>query len=241
MAIDGQVVVVCLGLSVAASVLFGLLPALRFSRASLVSSLRDDAGGGERRSGRIHRIAVAGQVALAVPVLIVAASVTRGAQSMTTADYGVRSDGLLVSDRMDLTAQGYDPVEVQRLARSVRGEVVALGGVTAAAVSDHTPLDGTRSGLAVTSPTTGSTVGTRVAHVDGHFFATMEIPILRGRPISEDDVPGADPAVVVTASLADRLIQADDPLGRRLSTSPRATAMVIRNRASSPSSGSPAT
>lgn len=214
--IDAQVMAVCLGLSVAASVVFGLLPALRFSRASLVSSMRDGGSGGARRSGRVHRIAVAGQVALAVPVLIIAGSVTKGARSMTLAEYGVRGDGLMVTDRLDLTPQRYTAPQVQSLARSVRGEVAALPGVTSVTVSDQTPLDGVRVNLAVTSPATGSVIGTRVSRVDEYFFSTMEIPILRGRAISEDDVPGGDPAIVVTASLADRLFETEDPIGRRL-------------------------
>lgn len=214
-AIDGQVMAVCMGLSLAASVAFGLLPALRFSRASLVSSMRDGSGGG-RRAGRIHRFAVAGQVALAVPVLIVAGSVTRGANSMTTAEYGVRSDGLIVSDRLDLAPQGYSPSQVQSLARSVQAEVNALPGVTSTTVTDHTPLDGSRASLVVTSPTNGSTIDARVSRVDEYFFATMDIPILRGRPISADDISGVDPTIVVTTTLADRLFGTDDPIGQRL-------------------------
>ncbi len=214
-AINTQVVAVCLGLSLAASMAFGLLPALRFSRASLVSSMRD-AGGEGRKSGRIHRLAVAGQVALAIPVLVVAGSVTRGANSMTTAEYGVRTDGLIVSDRLDLAVQGYDAGDVQRFAQSVRDGVSSLPGVTAVTVSDHTPLDGARPRISVTSPATGSTDRVRTTRVDEHFFEAMEIPIVRGRAISQDDVRGGESVLVATRSLADRLFPGEDPIGQRL-------------------------
>ena len=56
------------GLCFVTSVVFGLLPAIRFSRPSLASALKDDAGGGGRRVGRVHRLTAAIQAGIAVPV-----------------------------------------------------------------------------------------------------------------------------------------------------------------------------
>lgn len=215
-AIDATVVGVCMALSLAAALLFGLLPALRFSRMSLVSRMRNDGGGGGGRPGRLHRFAVAMQVALAVPVLIVAGSVTQGVRSMTEAEYGVTTEGLLVTDRLDLTTQAYDPTAVHGLARAIRDDVARLPGVRAVTVSDRTPLDGTRAGVAAASLETGSTLGARLSRVDEHFFETMEIPVVRGRAFSADDVAGADPVAMLTASLAERLFGGEPVLGRRL-------------------------
>ena len=57
----------CVGLCLLTSLVFGLLPALRFSRPVILSALKDDAGVGGRRVGRVQRVTAALQVAIAVP------------------------------------------------------------------------------------------------------------------------------------------------------------------------------
>ena len=59
------------GLCLLTSLVFGWLPAMRFSRPVIISSLKDDAGGGGgMRVGRVHRVTAALQVAIAVPLLV---------------------------------------------------------------------------------------------------------------------------------------------------------------------------
>ena len=59
------------GICLLTSLVFGWLPAMRFSRPVIISSLKDDAGGGGgMRVGRVHRVTAALQVAIAVPLLV---------------------------------------------------------------------------------------------------------------------------------------------------------------------------
>ena len=55
------------------SVVFGFLPAARFSRPVIISSLKDDAGVGGFQAGRVHRLTAALQVAIAVPLIVLSA------------------------------------------------------------------------------------------------------------------------------------------------------------------------
>jgi hypothetical protein len=52
--------------------------------------------------------------------------------------------------------------------------------------------------------------------VDGDYFATLGIPILRGRTFDRRDIPGAEPVVVVSARLAAMLWPGESPIGRRV-------------------------
>jgi ABC-type antimicrobial peptide transport system permease subunit len=52
--------------------------------------------------------------------------------------------------------------------------------------------------------------------VTGDFFATLGIPILRGRSLSDGDDAAAAPVVVLSEALADRLFPGQDPIGRRV-------------------------
>ena len=69
--VDVPMVAICVGLCLVTSLIFGWLPAMRFSRPVILSSLKDDAGGGGAlRVGRVHRVTAALQVAIAVPLLV---------------------------------------------------------------------------------------------------------------------------------------------------------------------------
>ena len=66
----GWVLAMSFVLALVAALLFGLFPALRFTRPEVVSALKDDAGGGGRRAGRIQRIAVSAQAGAALALLV---------------------------------------------------------------------------------------------------------------------------------------------------------------------------
>ena len=68
--LDLSMVAICIGLCFLTSLVFGFLPAIRFSRPVIISSLKDDAGAGGLRVGRVHRLTAALQVAIAVPLLV---------------------------------------------------------------------------------------------------------------------------------------------------------------------------
>lgn len=67
---DLRMLAECGALCLATSLVFGWLPAARFSRPAIMTVLKDDAGTGGVRAGRFHRVAAALRVAVAVPLLI---------------------------------------------------------------------------------------------------------------------------------------------------------------------------
>src|SRR4030095_2307270 len=81
-----------IGLCLLTSLVFGFLPALRFSRPVIISALKDDAGAGGLRVGRVHRFTAALQVAIAVPLLVISGIGLDRVRSTAIADLGFESD-----------------------------------------------------------------------------------------------------------------------------------------------------
>ena len=74
------------------SLVFGLLPAARFSRPAIISSLKDDAGAGGFRVGRVHRVTAALQVAIAVPLIVMGGISLDRVRATATSDLGFAAD-----------------------------------------------------------------------------------------------------------------------------------------------------
>ena len=79
------------GLCLLVSVLFGLLPAVRFSRPNLIHALKEDAGGGGRQTIRVHRVAALVQIGIAVPFLVISGVML---DRVRTAEFGFPTEGL---------------------------------------------------------------------------------------------------------------------------------------------------
>ncbi len=89
--LDAVGVAISSGLCLVVSVLFGLLPAVRFSRPNLIHAMKEDAGGGGRQTIRVHRVAAMVQIGIAVPFLVMSGVML---DRVRTAEFGFPTDGL---------------------------------------------------------------------------------------------------------------------------------------------------
>ena len=134
--VDGAAVFTCVVLCLLAGLFFGLLPALRFSRPAIISTLKDDSGGGGLRVGRVQRVTAAVQIAIAVPLLVMGGISLDRVRSTTTSDLGFSSDLIYAA-----------PLPVERnqdvlsLARRAGDELASAAAVAAVTVADGLPLD----------------------------------------------------------------------------------------------------
>jgi predicted permease len=209
------------GLTLATLLAFGLLPALRFSRPELLSSLKDDVGGGGRRVGRVHRLAATAQTGVALLSLVVCSLFVRSLGVMEERDLGFEPSNLMITT-MDLSVSGYDdPVEGQLFLDRVRESVAAVPGVTAVSIADGIPLDlvGNFTSVYLELPTEDSSrVGVEFTRASEDFFDAVGTPLLRGRGIERTDDGAAERVVVITRALAERLWPGAEAVGRRLWT-----------------------
>src|SRR4029450_888471 len=94
--LDAAGIAISSGLCLIVSVLFGLLPAVRFSRPNLIHALKENAGGGGRQTIRVHRVAAIVQIGIAVPFLVVSGVML---DRVRTAELGFQTDGLAAGGR----------------------------------------------------------------------------------------------------------------------------------------------
>ena len=216
---DPSIVAMCIGLCLATSVVFGLLPAIRFSRPVIISSLKDDAGVGGFRAGRVHRLTAALQVAIAVPLIVLSAIALDRVRVTATGNLGFESDLLYAAP---LRFDGGADERIEPRIRNVLDDLKKAAGVVSATAADGLPLDSSSRGAKVSLVADASTAPrvvfvetTRVA--DG-YLDTMGIPLLLGRGFTRDDVARAEMVTVVSKTLADRLAPNDlaAVVGRRL-------------------------
>jgi predicted permease len=215
--VDATMVVICAAFCLVTSLACGFLPAVRFSRPNVLASLKDDTGVGGRRAGRVHRPAVALQVAIAVPLVVMAGISLDRVRATATADLGFDADHLYAAP---LTLDGLTVEQASFQTRRLSDLLARADGVASVTVVDGLPLDFrsrmTRVALPVPADVAPAPVSVQVTRVGDDYLDTMGIRLARGRGFTADDRAGSEPVTIVTTPLADRLAPGGDVIGRRL-------------------------
>lgn len=188
-----------------------VLPALTATRPDVVRGLRATPGAGGR--SRMQRAFVVAELALSLVLLLAAGLSLRALQDSARIDLGFTPDNLTTAS-YDLVLQNYPDARKAAFRRDVIAAVRAIPGVESASVANLAPLGGRMIGAQATS---GDSAAMAFLNAIGpEYFATMRIPIVRGRAIDERDGAGAPRAVVVNETLARRMWGAEDPIGRTI-------------------------
>jgi predicted permease len=217
--LDPFLVAICAGLCLVTSLVFGFLPATRFSRPVIISSLKDDAGVGGIQAGRMHRLTAALQVALAVPFIVLSGITLDRVRATATGNLGFDSDLLYAAP---LKFDGVAAESVESRIRSARDNLEKASGVASATVADGLPMDfrsrGARVSLQVDEDTAPRAVNVHTTRVGDGYLDTMGIPLLLGRGLTRDDSAGGETVTVISKTLADQLAP-NDPvsvMGKRV-------------------------
>jgi predicted permease len=213
---DAPIFAVCIGLCLVTSLLFGLMPALRFSRPSIVSALKDDVGGGGRQVGRVHRLAAAIQVGLAVPFLVSGGVLLDHVRTTATAELGFQPTGFLAAP-LHLKGVADTDERATLLLRNAKENLARTHGITSVGLADALPLDFRSRVLSVSRLDEKTPVLVRPTRVDEGYLTTMGIKLIRGRGFTAQDGPGTELVAVLTESAAVRLFPNSDSLGERIS------------------------
>ena len=211
---DAAGVVISTGLCLLVSVLFGLLPALRFSRPNLIHALKDDAGGGGRQTIRVHRLAALVQVGIAVPFLVISGVML---DRVRTAEFGFPTEGLAAA-RLPAPV-GKSEREAGFAIRRVRDNLQQANGVRSVALAEGMPIDFDYRTFRVAATKDADFVTAHVTRVGENFLETIGAPLLRGRTISLEDRVMAAPVAVISEPLANQLFPATEPIGERVTIS----------------------
>jgi predicted permease len=218
LSVDVPMMAFCLGLCLVTSLIFGWLPATRFSRPVIITSLKDDAGGGGgTRVGRAHRVTAALQVAIAVPLLVMSGQSLDRVRATAMNDLGFTSELLyavpLKVDGLTIAQAGFE-------IRKASDALARASGVASVTVADGLPLDfryrNTFVSLKVDPGTAPRPVDAHVTRVGDDYLETMGIPLLRGRGFDAGDGASAEPVTIVSKPLANRLVPGGDVIGKTL-------------------------
>jgi predicted permease len=233
--LDTRVLLFTAAVSIAAGVLFGLVPALQSARTNLTQSLRDGArgttGGAARR--RMHATLVAAEISLSLMLLIGAGLLLRSFFLLRQVEAGFQAPAtqlvtMLVSpDRARLTRpsdNAFDAAATVRYYEQLLARLRQVPGVDAVATSEtRTPVSLSWSDSFViegqSEAEAQSNPSVVIPTVSTDYFRTLGIPLLRGRVFSERDTADSPPVTVISAEMARRYFANTDPIGRRIKIS----------------------
>ncbi|HEY7055873.1 MAG TPA: ABC transporter permease [Vicinamibacterales bacterium] len=203
-------------------VVFGLAPAFRISRTDLGGNLR--AGGrttGSESRTRARSALVACEVALAVVLVAGAGLLLQSLSKLLEVNTGLNAEHVLTAT-ITLPAVAYGtPVEQVRFVESVLGRLENLPDVRAAAISTGMPFAGVEDSGIRFDGHVGLLGGTTANNyrVTPGYFRVMQIPLVRGRLLTERDTAASPPVVVINETMARRFFPDEDPVGKRLDIS----------------------
>lgn len=217
---DGRVLVFTLSVSLAATVLFGLVPALQATRTDMVSAVKGDSGG--RSRSRASNALVVLQMALSLLLLISSGLFLRSLQGATRIDPGFDDPAHIVLASVDPGLQGYDEARSRAFLGRIMEDVASLPGVRAVGLSDWVPLGLGGSDRSVEIPgyefAEGELQSINYGRVSEGYVEAMGVELLEGRTFTRmDDGVGA-PVVIVNRRFADRFWPGVSALGKVVRT-----------------------
>jgi putative ABC transport system permease protein len=219
--VDGAVVGFAALVALATGLLFGLAPAWQAARSGIAASLRDSDRGSGGGMSRVRPALVMVEVALAVVLLVGAGLLVRSFAALQTVDPGFQAERML-SFRVIVGSAAYpEPERVRNFQQELLERVGALPGVEAATAANTlflSRLPNMGSVAIEGRPPAGDldpiTAVTNDFVAPG-FFRTMGMPIVQGRSFEPGDVAGGTQVVVVNETFVRRLMQGEEPIGRR--------------------------
>lgn len=222
-AIDPRVLLFTVVIAILTATIFGLAPLLHLGETAVAAAIKE---GGTRSTQsatrhRVRRGLVAGEIALAVMLVIGASLLLRSFHNLTTVDAGFEAKNLATFGVFLPQATYQDPMSRSRFESDLVTKLRAIPGVTAATAMTGLPPN--RQVNANDTDLENVPMGPNlpIHNVDYYntagvgYFETMKIPLVKGRGFTTADIGGPGVAVI-NESMAKRFYPDVDPIGRRL-------------------------
>jgi predicted permease len=217
---EPSLILVGLGISVLAGVLFGVMPLRQIFKTDPNEAIKS--GGNQSAAGRrwaLRDVLLAAQIALCCVTVTAAFVSLRGLGKAMTMNMGFNPKHVVLA-KFELSQAGYSNDAAERFQRRLLERVANLPGVASAAYGNTTPLslDTTDSDV-FSEQTTEFKRSTRAFDTYDYFvspgyFAAAETPFLAGRDVSFTDTSTTPPVAVVNLHFARHLFNSDDAIGR---------------------------
>ncbi len=219
MHLNWRVLAVALAVSIVTGIACGLVPTAEWRARSEGDALKQSGRSvtDSRTSRKIKNFLVVIEAALAIMLLIGAGLLIRSFETILRVPPGFDPHGLVIV-RTSFNRQRYSTPERRHSAeRLIMERLRAMPGVETAALTTHIPFADERGiGFVVEGGNPNEFHWADNALVDGSYFETMKIPLLRGRTFGLQDTPQAPDAAVINLAMAQRFWPKADPVGKGL-------------------------
>jgi putative ABC transport system permease protein len=221
--IDLNILSFTLAISIFTAILFGLAPALHATRVDLAASMKE--GGRSSTSGsgraRLRSALIVSEVALAFILLSGAGLLIGSFYRLQQNDTGFNSNNVITAGIPVPRARFAQPAQLLQYLQQIRGRVGAVPGVRDVAFTNALPMQGWGDGMPfLVAGHEAVDMAHRTAcfykRISVSYFRTLEIPLLRGRTLTDRDRPGAPPVLMINESMAKRYFKGEDPIGKRI-------------------------
>ena len=203
--LDGRVLLFNLGISIAVSLCFSLVPALQLRKMDLSSTLREGRTTSTGGMLNLRRLVVCMQVGLSVLLLMASGIFLRTLKNLRAVDVGFNTTHL-VTFGIDPISAGYKFENVPALHKRVVDTMAALPGILSVAATDDAELTGSNGFTTVSvagyplQPDNPYEVET--SGVSTGYFGTLQIPLIAGRLLNDEDTIDHPKVVVVNEKFA---------------------------------------
>jgi putative ABC transport system permease protein len=221
--LDPTVLGFTLAMSMITGLLFGLAPALKFSKPDLYETLKEGGktSGAGSVGGGARGVLVVSQVALALVLLIGSGLMIRSFLNLLSVAPGFNPQNLLTLEYRVPRNKYPDGRQQWNFHNKVVEHVRALPGVASASVVLALPYSGNGGSLSFVpidhpEPPKGEEPLAQRNSADSYYFQTMQIPLLSGRVFGEQDQTGTAQVVVINQTMARRYWPNEDPIGKRI-------------------------
>jgi putative ABC transport system permease protein len=227
-ALDWNILLFTLGISVLTGIVFGLVPAISASRLDLVTALNDSGGrsGMGVRGGKLRSALVISEMALTVVLVIGAALLIRTFVNLQSVDPGFATHNV-ISMAMSVSGDRFQTTApVAQVIRDGTDRLLAIPGVLDVGVTNCLPMAG---GFGMSFDVVGrskgdslSTGGAGFSSISWSYFNALKIPLLRGRGFTAQDDAGRPGVAIINEAMARQYWPQGDPLKDRILIGPGA-------------------
>ncbi len=214
-------------LSIAAGIMFGLVPALTCSRVGLCDALKESGRSIAHGRHRGQEILVVAETALALVLLIGAGLLLRSFARLISVEEGF-DPGHVLTLQLILPSSRYGkPAERAAFVRQTLANLGALPGVQSASVATRLPLNpgsSTRGimleGKSYPPDRQGETINPDYSVISPGFFKVLRIPFRAGREFTAEDDASKPTVYVINRAMAQTFWPNENPVGRRIRMGP---------------------
>jgi predicted permease len=210
-----------LAMTVLAVLLCGLAPAISATRVNLSHDIKPYGEARNSARAKLGSWLLAGQVALAVTVLVSSGLLLHSLVKLETMDVGFDRSHIIAID-LNGGAKARTPQQVQKFYEQLLERANALPGVRSATLSNFAPLSGEEMGINVkaegASEPSGKDSHVFLLGVRPGYFSTLGIDLLQGSDFSLQSSSSTQQLAIINHSLARHYFGDQNPVGKRLQT-----------------------